>query len=126
MKGQAFAIAMVIGCGVAMSVMSLSTLRSLYGTRTAYYERFHFADVFAGFKRGPLSLISRVEKIPDVARVDARIVRNVNLIVEGLREPAVGRLISIPDVGQPQLNQLHLRSGRLPVAGGRSHGSRRR
>jgi energy-coupling factor transporter ATP-binding protein EcfA2 len=56
MKGQATAIALVIGCGVAMSVMSLSTLRSLHATRETYYERFRFAEVFASFKRGPLSL----------------------------------------------------------------------
>lgn len=117
MKGQAFAIALVIGCGVAMSVMSLSTLRSLHATRQTYYERFRFADVFASFKRGPLSLQQRVEEIPGVARVELRIVRSVNLIVEGMLEPAVGRLISIPDSGQPRLNQLYLRRGRMPEPG---------
>ncbi|MEZ6060221.1 MAG: ABC transporter permease [Planctomycetaceae bacterium] len=117
MKGQAFAIALVIASGVAMSVMSLSTLRTLDGTRAAYYERYRFADVFAGFKRGPETLESRVQQIPGVARVEARIVQNVNLIVPGLREPAVGKLISIPDYGQPELNQLHLRRGRFPQPG---------
>ena len=117
MKGQAFAIALVIASGVAMSVMSLSTLRSLDGTRAAYYERYRFAQVFAGLKRGPLTLESRVEKIPGVARVQTRIVENVNLIVPGLREPAVGKLISIPDQGQPELNQLYLRRGRMPEPG---------
>lgn len=117
MKSQATAIALVIACGVAMSVMSLSTLRSLYATRTTYYERYRFADVFAGFKRGPLSLQSRVRTIPGIARVEPRIVENVNLIVPGLREPAVGRLISIPDYRQPHLNQLYLRRGRMPEPG---------
>ncbi|MCP4510823.1 MAG: ABC transporter permease, partial [Fuerstiella sp.] len=117
MKSQAFAIALVIACGVAMSVMSLSTLRSLQATRTTYYDRFRFADVFASFKRGPLSLQRRVKKIPGVARVEPRIVRNVNLIVPGLREPAVGRLISIPNHQQPRLNQLYLRRGRMPEPG---------
>lgn len=117
MKGQAFAIALVIGCGVAMSVMSLSTLRSLYGTRQAYYDRYRFADVFASFKRGPLTLVDQAAQIPGVAQADARIVRSVNLIVEGLREPAVGQLISIPDHGEPALNRLYLRRGRMPVAG---------
>ncbi len=117
MKAQAFAIAMVIGCGVAMSVMSLSTLQSLHETRNTYYDRFGFADVFAAFKRGPLSIVDRVESIPGVAQVDARIVHNVNLIVEGLREPAVGRLISLPDYEQPRLNRVYLRRGRMPVPG---------
>lgn len=117
MKGQAFAIALVIGSGVAMSVMSLSTLRSLHATRTMYYDRLQFADVFASFKQGPLALQSRVEKISGVATVEMRIVQSVNLIVEGLREPAIGRLISIPDDGKPELNQLYLRRGRIPEPG---------
>lgn len=100
-----------------MSVMSLSTLRSLQATRQAYYEQFRFADVFASFKRGPLSLQQRVEQIPGVARVEPRIVEMVNLIVKGLREPAVGRLISIPDHQPPRLNQMYLRRGRMPEAG---------
>lgn len=117
MKGQAFAIALVIASGMAMSVMSLSTLETLAETRAAYYERFQFADVFAHFKRGPDSLESRVQQIPGVAAVDLRIVETVNLIVPGLREPAVGRLISIPDTGAPELNQFYLRRGRLPEPG---------
>ncbi|MEQ9407418.1 MAG: ABC transporter permease [Fuerstiella sp.] len=117
MKGQTLAIALVIACGVAMAVMSLSTLQSLDATRAAYYDRYQFAHVFAGFKRGPRRLESRVEQIPGVARVATRIVENVNLIVPGLREPAVGRLISIPDYGPPKLNQLYLRRGRMPEPG---------
>lgn len=117
MKGQAIAIALVIGSGVAMSVMSLSTLRSLHATRATYYDRYGFADVFASFKRGPLSLQDRIAEIPGVAHVEPRIVRDVNLIVDGMREPAVGRLISIPNTEQPRLNRLHLRRGRFPEAG---------
>lgn len=118
MKGQSVAIALVIGCGVAMSVMSLSTLRSLKATRSTYYDRYHFANVFASFKQGPLSLQTRVGSIPGVAIAEMRILKNVTLVVEGLREPAIGRLISIPDHGQPQLNQLHLRRGRMPEPNG--------
>ncbi len=68
MKGQSIAIALVIASGIAMSVMSLSTLRSLQATRETYYQRFRFAEVFASFKRGPLSLQQRVEDISGVAR----------------------------------------------------------
>lgn len=118
MKGQSIAIALVIASGIAMSVMSLSTLRSLQATRETYYQRFRFAEVFASFKRGPLSLQQRVEDISGVARAEPRIVKSVNLIVAGLREPAVGRLISIPDHQPPRLNQLYLRRGRMPEAGG--------
>ncbi len=53
MKGQAVAIALVIGCGVALFVLSRSMLYSLELTQNTYYQRYHFADVFASLKRAP-------------------------------------------------------------------------
>jgi putative ABC transport system permease protein len=111
-RGQAIAIAMVLGCGVAMFVMSLSTLTSLQRTRNAYYQQYRFADVFAQLKRAPDTLASRLAAIPGVARVQTRVVVDVTLDVAGLSEPAVGRLISLPDRQQPGLNGVFLRRGR--------------
>ena len=51
LKGQAFAISLVIGAGVAMFIMYLSTFHSLRLTQQTYYERYRFADVFAGLTR---------------------------------------------------------------------------
>ena len=36
-----------------------------------------------------------------------------------MAEPATGMLISIPDHGEPAVNRLYLRSGRLPPEPGR-------
>jgi putative ABC transport system permease protein len=112
MKGQALAICMVIASGVATFVMSLSTLESLRLTQTTYYDRYRFADVFAQVKRAPDTLEPRIAEIPGVALVQTRIAAEVNLDVPGLPEPAIGRLISVPDRHRPLLNELHLRSGR--------------
>ena len=111
MKGQALAIMLVVASGVATFVMSVSTLRSLKETQQTYYERYRFAQVFAHVKRAPLTLVDRIREIPGVAEVQARIVAEVNLEVEGLSEPAVGRIISQPARGS--LNQLYLRRGRM-------------
>jgi putative ABC transport system permease protein len=102
----------VIACGVATFVMSLSALEALRGTQQTYYERYRFADVFAGLKRAPESLAVRIAKIPGVSHVQTRVVREVLLDVPGLNEPAVGKLISIPEVPRADLNALHLRAGR--------------
>ena len=111
-KGQAVAISLVIGAGVAMLVMYLSNFDSLRLTQTAFYERSRFADVFAGLKRAPDRLAERIAEIPGVAAVETRVVADVTLDVPGLDEPAVGRLISIP-AGRPSvLNDLFLRRGR--------------
>src|SRR5687768_6407354 len=113
MRGQALAIALVIGCGVATFVMSVTTVASLSEAQATYYERYHFADVFSHVKRAPRSLEARIAEVPGVARVQTRIVSSVTLDVPGLDEPAVGRLVSLPDRGEPVLNRLHLRSGRM-------------
>jgi putative ABC transport system permease protein len=116
-KGQVVAICMVIAAGVATFVMSLSTLESLSWCKDTYYERYRFAHVFTHVKRAPNSLAKRIASIPGVARVQTRITADVTLDVEEMLEPAVGRLISIPERRAPQLNDLHLRRGRYIAAG---------
>ena len=117
LKGQALAISLVIGAGVAMFIMYLSTFASLRLTQNTYYDRYRFADVFAGLTRAPLYLRDRIAGIPGVARVDTRVVVDVTLDVPGLIEPASGRLIGIPIPREPMLNDLFLRRGRYPDPG---------
>lgn len=112
MRGLAAAISVVMGCGIALFILSRSMLHSLELTQQTYYDRYNFADVFASIKRAPDELIHRISRIPGVAIAERRIVVPVNLSVPGLDEPASGRLISVPDVGRPRLNQLYLRRGR--------------
>ena len=112
MKGQVIAICLVIACGIATYVMSLSTMFSLEDTMNRYYQEYRFAQVFASMKRAPLSLADRIAEIPGVAKVAPRVVQDVTLDVEGFEDPAIGRLISIPDYGEPVLNAVHLREGR--------------
>lgn len=116
-KGQAFAISLVIGAGVAMWITYLSAFDSLRLTQSAYYERYRFADVFAGLKRAPWRLRERIAEIPGVAQVETRVVVTVNLDVEGLAEPATGRLISIPARRRAMLNDVVLQAGRYIDAG---------
>lgn len=111
-RGQAFAIAAVVACGVATFVMSLSTLSSLHRTRSAYYERYRFAEVFAHLKRAPASLAERIAEIPGVAQVQTRVVAPATLDVPFFAEPIAGRLISIPDQVPLALNLHYLREGR--------------
>lgn len=119
MRGQVTAICLVMACGVATFVMSLSTLGSLRRTQQAYYTRAGFADVFAHLKRAPNSLIERLVEIPGVSAVETRIVERLILDLPDLAEPAQGRLISVPERIAPRLNRLHLRQGRL-IEPGRS------
>jgi putative ABC transport system permease protein len=112
MKGQAFAIAIVIAAGVATFVNSRTILQSLELTRSTFYDRYRFAEVFAGVKRAPDAMIERLAEIPGVAQVETRVVQLVTLDVPGLDDPAVGQLISLPVTRPPHLNQVYLRRGR--------------
>src|SRR3954453_10189017 len=112
MKGQSFAIAIVIAAGVATFVNSRTILNSLELTRSTFYERYRLADVFARVKRAPDSVAERLAEIPGIAQVETRIVELVTLDVPGLDEPGVGQLISLPATRPPNLNQLYLRRGK--------------
>ena len=112
MKGQAFAITMVVASGVAIYVMYLSNFESLRETQRAYYERSRFGDVFVSLKRAPLALGAEIARIPGVSAVETRVVAGVTLDLPGLDQPATGRLVSIPAERRPAVNDLFLRRGR--------------
>ena len=118
--GQMLAVAAVAACAVTALVAMGSTYRSLLGSQRLYYAEYRFADVFANLQRAPDSLAARIAAIPGVSRTETRVVRDVTLDVPGLAEPATGRLISVPDRGRPELNDLAIRRGRY-VAPGRTN-----
>jgi putative ABC transport system permease protein len=114
---QVLAIALVIAGGVATLILAVGSQRSLDETRTAYYERYRFADVFAVVRRAPKALIDQIAEIPGVSMVNIRIARLALLELPNFPEPATGQFISLPEGEQPVLNQLFLREGRLPEVG---------
>jgi putative ABC transport system permease protein len=114
---QALAIALVIAGGVATLILAVGSYRSLDETRAAYYERHRFADVFAEVRRAPRTLVDQIAEIPGVAAVDVRIAKLALLDIPNYLEPATGQIISLPDVGEPSLNQLYMRMGRIPEPG---------
>lgn len=111
---QGLAIALVLAAGVATLVLAIGAERSLSGTRTAYYERSRFADVFAGATRVPAEAVGRLREIPGVAAVEPRVSAMALLDIPGQDAPATGVFQSLPEDGAPRLNALHLRAGRLP------------
>ncbi len=119
MLGQAMAVALVMGCGLAMMIMARSLIHSLETTRREYYEANRFAEVFAALKRAPNSLAARIAMIPGVAVVQPGISVQVTLDLPGLDEPASGNVRSLPDFGPPELNRLFLREGRWLSPGSR-------
>ena len=86
MRGQALAIALVIGAGVALFVLMLSTYESLDLTQSTYYERYRFADVFASLERAPTRARAADRRDSRASPgVETRVVADVTLDVPGWR-----------------------------------------
>lgn len=112
LRGQVLAIAAVIMGGVATMVMSLSTYDSLVTTRDRFYGEYRFADVFSGLKRAPDPVAERLAALPGVERLETRVRAGVKLEVAGFGDPITGLLLSLPDIGEAQLNALYIKRGR--------------
>jgi len=117
LKGQALAIAGVVAAGIALLVATFGCVDSLQKSMDAFYARHQFADVFATLKRAPNGVATQLHSIPEIAELETRIVVSVALDMPGMPEPAVGRLISIPEETLPRLNSIELLSGRLVSRG---------
>lgn len=117
MKSQALAIALVVMGGIATYIMFLTTLGALRTTQDTYYREYRFAEVFVTLKRAPESLRQRVQAIEGVDQVETRVVSEVRLDISTFSEPVTALMVSVSDSGRFGLNELHLREGRLPMAG---------
>lgn len=117
LRGQVFAVALVVASGVALLVMSLSTLTSLRTTTDAYYQRYTFAEVFADVRRAPERVAERIAAIPGVQSVETRVTALTTVEIAGTRDPVMAQLLSLPEGRAPLQNRLALRAGRLVQAG---------
>lgn len=120
LRGQMTAIVLVVVCGVATVVTSRVGYESLELSRASYYAEYRFGDVFASLKRAPDRVEHQLAAVPGVADVRTRLVFEVTLDVPGLDEPALGRIVSIPEHPAPILNGVHVAEGRYLAPGRRN------
>ena len=113
MKGQAFAIGMVIALGVGMLVMMTGLITSLNETRTAYYERYRLAEVFAPVTRAPDRLAGRLAAIEGVRSVEPRVPGGALIDLTDVDLPVQALAVSLPDLRAPRLNDVFLTDGRM-------------
>lgn len=111
---QCTAIALVLGCGIMVLILSSGTQRSLQATQEAYYAQHRFGDVFASLTRAPRDLLPEVARIDGVARVEGRVVFTAMLNLAGKSAPASALVTSVPPSGTPILNLPLVRQGRMP------------
>lgn len=111
MKGQAIAIGLVIAMGVLMLVMMTGLVTSLDETRRTYYERYRLAEIFAPVTRAPERLIDKLAKIPGVGQAEGRVIGSALIDLPGHDLPLQSQVVSLPDQGDPRLNDIYLTDG---------------
>lgn len=112
---QAATIALLVALGVAVMVGSAGSYASLARAQAEYYAAARFADVFADVRRAPRTLLERIAALDGVAAVEGRIAGAARVEWPRAELPVSALLLSLPEHGEPVLDRVTLREGRLPV-----------
>ncbi len=110
--GQSLAVVLVVGSGIACHVCLNSAYSDLSRTRDNYYRAQRFAETELVLERAPAASVFRLEELPGVRQVRGRIIGECNVDIEGLDESRTGRIVSMPPVHTPVLNDIVMRSGK--------------
>lgn len=116
LRGQSLAIALIIGAGIAIYVMSMGALGSIEASRDAYYARYRLADLFAPAKRVPLAAAREACPQPGVRACTGRVSGAVVLDLASFDEPVNAIVHSLDAGDEAALNAVHIVRGRLPAA----------
>jgi putative ABC transport system permease protein len=121
LRAQVATIAIVVAIGVAGFVGMFSVHESLQGSRDAFYRDNRLADVFAGVKRAPVHLRTRLAALDGVAEVKLDVVFDAQIDLPGVEPPVTGRFIGVDlarlHAARQGLNALTLKRGRWPERG---------
>ena len=101
--------------GIALFIASYELFLNLESSYAYSYRRLNLADFSIPVQSAPKELISTLRRIPGVRKVEGRTVEEVEIDQpESPARKVIGRIISIPDASQPEVNQLKLVSGSHP------------
>lgn len=110
--GQSIAVVMVVGSGIANYVCLNSAYNDLSLTRDRYYVEERLADFELVLERAPAADYRKLEGLEGVRQVRGRIIGEANIDIDGLDEPRTGRIVGMPTVHTPVLNDIILHSGK--------------
>ena len=83
MKGQVFAITLVVMSGVATFIMFISYHAFPEFHQKQFYRDYNFADVFVNLKRAPESLKDKIKNINGVNQMETRVSAYAKLDIKG-------------------------------------------
>ncbi len=111
-RGPALATMAVITAGITAFFCFYSAFLNLDLTRRSYYRQYRFADLEVILEQAASQeVIQRLSSVTGIQRVETRIVEDVNLDLEGVKQPQTGRIISLPNVQRKIINDIYLTKG---------------
>ncbi len=111
---------LIIAVGL-LSYVSMANVRDiLLEAKETYYRDYRFADVFAGVDGYPAGKIDVLARIPGIRDVDARMVRDVRVLMPGRTDNVYLRLVSVDLSKENRLNDIWLVEGGMIRPGTRS------
>lgn len=114
---QLLAAVLVLSAGLSTLVMAGGLIRSLESARDGFYANQRLANIAASCVRAPLATATAIAALPGVRSVEPRVVGLAALTLPGRSEGFSARVVSLPDHGRPEVNDLALRAGRWPEPG---------
>ncbi len=114
---QSLGVVAVVMCGIAAYICVYSAYLNLSLTRDTYYAQNRFADFEIMVERAPETAVFKLENLPGIRQVRKRIVEDVNVDIDGIEEPRIGRIISMPTLKTPVINDVVMLEGRYFEAG---------
>ncbi len=111
-KAQFVAVAVTIALGVAVYGGASDAYRNLRRSFDRVYADLHLADVVVT-GRGADLLAPGVRALDGRPLVEARLQADLPFRLAG-EHKLLGRVVSLPVSGQPEVNRVDLRSGRMP------------
>lgn len=108
-------IVFLLMVGIGLFTASYDLFLNLESSYAYSYHRLNLADFTIPVQSAPKEIIFSLRRVPGVRDVDGRTVEEIEIDQpESASRKVIGRIISIPDTGEPQVNQLKLVSGSYP------------
>ena len=111
-------IVLLLLVGIALFGASYALYLNLQRSYARSYRQLRLADFTVPVQSAPDSAVTALRRIPGVGAVEGRVVREVEVRQPSQeRRKVTGRIISLPDTGEPAVNRVKLIAGAYPRAG---------
>jgi len=110
-RGMLVAVILIVAMGVSSLVGMMGTSENLQQARNVYYGQCRMADFWVDLKKMPVTELFELENLAGISELRARIAFQVVVDLEGVEEPLVGTLLTLPAEPSPVINGIVMRSG---------------